>query len=70
MKAARILAIMFSKATKVDSNKGLNEVLQTITGIISSNRNDVKFKQALLLALGEMLYSVSSQVIKYMKNLI
>lgn len=62
MKAARILAILFNKAKKLDVSKELTEVLQSLLDIISANRKDVKFKQALLPALGEILYFISCQV--------
>jgi serine/threonine-protein kinase ULK4 len=61
MKAARIVALIFSKATRLDPNKQLTEVVQNIIGLIQSNRNDVKFKQGLLPALGELMCLISSQ---------
>jgi len=60
-KAARVMAIMFNKAKKLDTSKELTETLQSLVDIISSNRKDLKFKQALLPALGEMLYFISVQ---------
>ena len=37
------------------------KVLQSLIDLISSNRKDAKFKQALLPALGELLYFISRQ---------
>ena len=62
MKAARILAILFNKAKKLDTSKELTEALQSLLDIISANRKDIKFKQTLLPALGELLYFISCQV--------
>lgn len=61
MKAARIVALVFSKATRLDPSKQLTEVAQNIIGLLQSNRNDIKFKQGLLPALGELIYLISSQ---------
>jgi hypothetical protein len=61
MKAARILALLFNKAKKIDPSKDLNELLQGLVEIISANRKDYKFKQTLLTALGEVLFLISCQ---------
>ena len=37
--------------------------MQGLLDIISANRKDVKFKQALLPALGELLHFISTQVL-------
>jgi hypothetical protein len=46
----------------LDVSKELTEVLQSLLDIISANRKDAKFKQALFPALGEILYFISCQV--------
>lgn len=43
--------------------------MQSLIDVISANRKDLKFKQALLPALGELIYIVSCQVITdYLKK--
>ena len=43
--------------------------MQSLIDVISANRKDLKFKQALLPALGELIYIVSCQVIiDYLKR--
>jgi len=69
-KAARVLAIMFNRARKLDTNTELTETLQSLVDTISANRKDLKFKQALLPALGELLYFIACQVIAIVKKLI
>lgn len=45
--------------------------MQNLVDLISANRKDIKFKQALLPALGELIYLISCQVKKNLKiNLI
>ena len=86
IKAARIFAILFRKATKIDQSKDMidviilfyhskffwikflnfaffyfQKILQNLLDIISANRKDLKFKQALLPALGELIYFLSHQ---------
>lgn len=61
MKAARILGLIFNRAKIIDSSKELTDTLQGLIDIISSNRKDTKFKQALLPALGELLHFISCQ---------
>lgn len=38
------------------------KIIQNLVDIISTNRKDLKFKQALLPALGEIVYFISCQV--------
>ena len=63
MKAARIFGILFNKAKRLDASKEMAEVLQGLVEIISANRKDVKFKQALLPALGELFHFLCIQVV-------
>lgn len=49
----------------------INKAMQNLVDLISANRKDIKFKQALLPALGELIYLISCQVKKNLKiNLI
>ena len=61
MKAARIFSIMFRKARKLDPAKDMIEVMQGLLDIIGANRKDVKMKQSLLPALGELVYFLIGQ---------
>ena len=60
MKAARILGLMFAKCGRVDASKNLGELMQSLLDLLAANRKDVKLKQAILPALGEVLCFVSS----------
>ncbi|CAF0783549.1 unnamed protein product [Brachionus calyciflorus] len=61
MKASRIFGILFNKAKKLEESKELTEVIQNLVDVISANRKDLKFKQALLPALGEIIYFICCQ---------
>lgn len=61
MKAARIFGLLFNKAKKLDQSKEMSDVIANLLEIISANRKDVKFKQVLLPALGELIFFLSCQ---------
>jgi hypothetical protein len=61
MKAARIFSILFRRARKLDQSKEMTEVMQSLLDIIGANRKDIKLKQCLLPALGELVYFLSWQ---------
>ena len=51
---------MFAKCSRVDASKNLGELMQSLLDLLAANRKDVKLKQAILPALGEVLCFVSS----------